>query len=86
MIESIFIFIGLAWFANLIAWKFGPLQDIKESIHYYLIMPIWFKYFMNLIDCSTCTGFWIGIIYYHDPIISLLLSLFSVILEKIIRE
>jgi len=67
------IILAIAWFANLICWRFDHeiyLKFKNKYLDYYIL------------NCSTCLGFWLGIIYTHNIFISLVISLISALIEK----
>lgn len=53
--QTAILIIFLAEAANQIAWAADPLQKLKNAL------PI-HPYLRQLLDCSTCTGFWLGIL------------------------
>jgi hypothetical protein len=55
MIELI---VGIALFANFIAWQFSPIQELKNMLKLYNLP--W--YFGKLFYCHICLGLWIGLI------------------------
>lgn len=74
MIENLLIWIAFAWLTNLIVWAFLPLQNIKPDY--------------QLLNCSKCLGFWVGLLTiplttFYAPLI---VSLLSLIIEKHYRD
>ncbi len=50
MIETI---VGLALFANFVAWQFEPIQALKDMLRLYNLP----SYFGKLFYCHICLGF-----------------------------
>lgn len=78
--------IGLACAAFLFASGAEPIQQIKAFFN--LDNDAEFKnhiqyFFVKLLNCSLCSGFWIGIIFTHSI---LLASIISVLAEFITRQ
>ena len=80
MIETI---VGIALFANFIAWQFEPIQAIKHMLKLYMLP----SYFGKLFYCHICLGFWIGLIVTQSLWLGLVTSylahIFKFIYDKI---
>ena len=70
MIEEI---IGIALFANFIAWQFEPIQALKYLLRLHLLPG----YFKKLFFCHICLGFWIGLIMLQSLWLALITSYLS---------
>jgi len=71
--ESYISLIGLAWFANLFCWRFDLSYwvDFKDKyLDYYIFR------------CTTCFGFWFGLICTFDIYHALFISVLSALFEK----
>ena len=67
MIETI---VGLALFANFIAWQFEPIQALKDMLRLYSLP----SYFGKLFYCHICLGFWVGLIILQSLWLALIVS------------
>lgn len=77
------IIVGIALFANFIAWQFEPIQAIKNMLGLYNLP----SYFGKLFYCHICLGFWIGLILTQSLWLGLVTSylahIFKFIYDKI---
>lgn len=67
MIETI---VGLALFANFVAWQFEPIQALKDMLRLYNLP----SYFGKLFYCHICLGFWTGLIILQSLWLALVVS------------
>lgn len=67
MIEVI---VGLALFANFVAWQFEPIQALKDMLRLYSLP----SYFGKLFYCHICLGFWAGLIILQSLWLALIVS------------
>lgn len=97
---SLLIFTAIIWAVNLLTWGFVPLRSFLDNLRYkynnfrlsLVKIPLWLSAIFYLIDnifillgCTKCSGFWVGLLYYGDVYLALLVSLLSYVLEKIIK-
>lgn len=73
--------LGIAILCNMLTHWFEPIQKIKYKVVDRL--PLWIgKVFL----CSKCAGFWVGLIYFQDPITAAILSLTSYLIDNLIYK
>jgi len=71
--------VGIAILCNMFTHWFEPIQNIKYKVVDRL--PLWIgKVFL----CSKCAGFWVGLIYFQDPILAAVTSLTSYLVDNLI--
>jgi len=71
--------VGIAILCNMFTHWFEPIQKIKYKVVDRL--PLWIgKVFL----CSKCAGFWVGLIYFQDPILAAVTSLTSYLVDNLI--
>jgi hypothetical protein len=71
--------LGVAILSNMITHWFEPIQSVKYKIVDRL--PMWIaKPFL----CSKCMGFWLGLIYFQNPILAAITSFTSYLIDNII--
>jgi hypothetical protein len=65
--------IGLAALCWMFAESFEPIQYLKKNLYpcYDLSDPSYWSggimyWFVKFINCSLCSGFWFGLIYFED--------------------
>ena len=82
-------FISLCCLVFLFAVGAEPIQDIKTKfsvgpLDEYMSPIQWF--IAKLLNCSLCSGFWIGLIFYQSILLACLVSVAAEILtRKIIK-
>lgn len=84
---TIVTYISICCLVFLFAVGAEPIQDIKTKFSIgptdQYISPIqWF--ITKMINCSLCSGFWIGLIFYQSILLACLVSVGSEILTRII--
>lgn len=82
-------FIGLCCLVFLFAVGAEPIQDIKRMFDVAddsdYKNP--YQYFiLKLLNCSLCSGFWIGLIFYQSWLMAGCVSIASEILTRIINK
>lgn len=88
--ENIIIqYLGLAAISFLFATGAEPIQLLKHKLNLLNIEdhnPSWKNLLIKLINCSLCSGFWIGLIFtqsiYSSAIISILAELICIQINK----
>ena len=70
---------GIAILCNMLTHWFEPIQSIKYKVVDKL--PLWIG---KLFLCSKCCGFWVGLIYFQNPILAALTSFTSYLIDNII--
>lgn len=79
-------FIGLIFFTWLFAEGSAPLQMLKELINLGEKSEpknTWIMVLKEGVNCSKCSGFWIGLIYYQDILLACIVSIASEIFSRI---
>lgn len=71
--------VGIALLANLLAWQFEPIQDLKIKLKLYNLP--W--YFGKLFFCHICLGLWLGLAITQNLWFSLIISYLSHIFKWI---
>lgn len=71
--------LGIAILCNMLTHWFEPIQRTKMWIADRL--PLWIA---TPLLCSKCAGFWIGLIYFQNPILAAITSLTSYLIDFII--
>lgn len=89
MFEIIIKIIGLASISFLIAKGAQPIQDIKSLLiisndSEYKNKIQWF--ILQLVNCSLCTGFWIGLLFTQSIIIAGIVSVVSELIDRKISK
>lgn len=46
---------------------------------------LWLQITQKLVNCSMCSGFWIGLIYYHSFIIACIVSISAEIFTRLLN-
>jgi len=73
--------LGIAILCNMLTHWFEPIQNIKFKVVDRL--PWWIaKPFI----CSKCSGFWVGLIYFQNPILAAVTSLTSYLIDNLIYK
>ena len=76
MIETFILSCAIAQVANLIAWSYGPLQDLKDKNNFHY----------ELFDCPNCLSFWISLPFFiFNPSMIFITMIFSQLIEKLFR-
>lgn len=89
MITILITFLSLCCFVFLFAVGAEPIQDIKTKfsvgpLDEYMSPIQWF--ITKMLNCSLCSGFWIGLIFYQSILLACLVSVTSEILTRIITK
>ncbi len=71
--------VGIAILSNMLTHWFTPIQSVKDWVVDKL--PLWLAY---PLICSKCAGFWIGLIYFQNPIYAAITSFVSYLLDNLI--
>ena len=71
--------VGIAILCNMLTHWFSPIQRVK--MWFTDKMPQWMA---TPFLCSKCAGFWVGLIYFQDPILAAITSLTSYIIDNLI--
>ncbi len=82
-------FLSLISIAILFTSMVKPIEELKKylGIHYSDEPDTWYiKFLRDLLSCSTCVAFWIGIGYYFSLETAALLSLSTYIVQQIINK
>jgi len=73
--------LGIAILCNMLTHWFEPIQSVKYKVVDRL--PMWIaKPFL----CSKCAGFWVGLIYFQNPILAAITSLTAYLVDFLIYE
>ena len=71
--------LGIAILCNMLTHWFEPIQSVKYKVVDRL--PMWIaKPFL----CSKCAGFWVGLIYFQNPILAAITSFTAYLIDNII--
>jgi len=71
--------LGISILCNMLTHWFEPIQSVKYKVVDRL--PMWIaKPFL----CSKCAGFWVGLIYFQNPILAAITSLTAYLIDNII--
>jgi len=73
--------LGIAVLVNMLTHWFAPIQKAKGWVVDRL--PLWVA---KLLVCSKCAGFWVGLIYFQDPILAALTSLTAYLIDNLIYK
>jgi len=73
--------LGMAVLVNMLTHWFTPIQKAKGWVVDRL--PLWVA---KLLVCSKCAGFWVGLIYFQDPILAALTSLTAYLIDNLIYK
>ena len=89
VISLLINFIGLCSLIHLFTSAAEPIQDIKawynlDTNAEYKNPYQWF--FVKLLNCNMCTGFWVGLFFYHTLPLAAITSLTSEALGRIISK
>ncbi len=71
--------LGVAILCNFVTHWFTPIQRVK--MWFTDKMPEWMA---TPFLCSKCAGFWVGLIYFQNPILAALTSFTSYLIDNII--
>jgi len=73
--------LGISILCNMLTHWFEPIQSVKYKVVDRL--PMWIaKPFL----CSKCAGFWVGLIYFQNPILAAITSLTAYLVDFLIYE
>ena len=72
--------VGIAILCNMWSHWFQPIQKVKHLLLDGRI-PDWMY---PIFVCSKCTGFWVGLIYFQNPILAAITSLVSYLVDNLI--
>jgi len=71
--------LGIAILCNMLTHWFTPIQSAKYWVTDRL--PQWLA---TPFLCSKCAGFWVGLIYFQNPILAAVTSLTSYLVDNLI--
>ena len=73
--------IGIAILSNFVTHWFAPIQKVK----YWIVdrIPQWLS---TPLLCSKCLGFWLGLIYFQNPILAAITSFTAYLIDNIIYQ
>ena len=71
--------VGIAILCNMLTHWFEPIQSVKYKVVDRL--PMWIA---KPLLCSKCAGFWVGLIYFQNPILAAITSLTSYLIDNLI--
>lgn len=72
--------LGIAILCNMLTHWFQPIQKVKHLLLDGRI-PDWMA---TPLICSKCAGFWVGLIYFQNPILAAVTSLTSYLIDNLI--
>lgn len=84
----ILLLIALASISFLFAEGAEPIQNIKQFFNIHSDAEFKNKYqyfFIKLLNCSLCCGFWIGLFFTHSIFLAAIVSVLSEYISKQLR-
>lgn len=86
--ESTIYGLGLLCLTWLFVKGSEPLQFLKKLVNLHNDTPlrnVWMIVLRKLVNCSLCSGFWIGLIYYQNILSASLFAICAEVFDRLLK-